>query len=136
MYECKNVKMGSVGEFESVWRSIEYGSEEKNSYLSKPEVLNSLVDGLKSYRPPGGSPEADKIKNNKDLSTVEKSAALRFSALSGLSEEQSMKLYQSNQENINEKLKQQFLGKLKHNLEKVTKMSTYWLETFTPYVID
>ena len=116
-------QMGSVGEFESVWRSIEYGSEDKNTYLSKPEIINSLVDGLKTYRPPGGSPEADKIKNNKDLSTVEKSAALRFSALSGLSEEQSMKLYQSNQENINEKLKQQFLGKLKKNFKESCRRS-------------
>ena len=108
--------MGSVGEFESVWRAIEYESEDKKSYLSNSKVLDSLVNGLKTYRPPGGSPEADKIKNNNDLSTVEKSAALRFSSLSGLSEEQSMKIYQSNQETINEKLKQQFLGILKLEL--------------------
>lgn len=74
-------------------------------------LLKSVEKGLALYEKPGGEPQAKTITSNDKLSGVEKSTALRFSALCNLSEKQSLELFQKNQTQITQQLKNSYLGK-------------------------
>ena len=74
-------------------------------------LLKSVEKGLALYEKPGGEPQAKTVTSNDKLTGVEKSTALRFSALCNLSEKQSLELFQKNQAQITQQLKTSYLGK-------------------------
>ena len=88
--------MCSIGQFEKLWRVLEYGSAAQvDKILTNKEVINSIQEGFKVYKTTGGSPSIKRIEDEKDLSSVDKLTIIRLSALLNLDEHQSKQIVKS-----------------------------------------
>ena len=105
--------MSNIGKFESIWRTLQYGSQVEEQFKDG-SLLKSIETSLAIYEKPGGEPEAKIVKDDAKLSAIEKSTALRFSALCSLSEKQSLQLFQEHQTHIMQQLRSNYLSKIKY----------------------
>ena len=101
--------MSNIGKFEAIWRTLQYGTQVAEQFTDGT-LLKSIETSLAVYEKPGGEPEAKTVKDDAKLSAIEKSTALRFSALCSLSEKQSLQLFKEHQSHIMQQLRSYYLS--------------------------